>query len=173
MSDATFDPFDLPSSFDPLQSDFQEPTGQSAYSRRGPEPTGQSAYSRRVSLAPTGQSAYSRRDPPLHRRQAPASPGPLQSCDPPEIGAGNRLAHLLQPGDQPAANLQRAPACGTATSEPEDLPARLAALEDDVAILAARLDSLHTAVNERLGDQRERLVKAVAALLDERLGPRR
>jgi hypothetical protein len=138
MSDTSFDPFALPSSFDPLQSGSPEPTGQSAYSRQAPPP---------------------------HRWPVPVSSGPPQCCDPPAIGAGNRLAHLLRPADRPT--------CGKAPTEPETTTARLAALEDEIAILAARLDSLHTAVNERLGDQRERLVKAVAALLDERLGPRR
>jgi hypothetical protein len=110
--------------------------------------------------------------PPPRRRPAPSRYQPAAN-PPTEIGAGNRLAHLLRPGDQPAANRQRAPTHGKATTEPEAPTARLAALEDDIAILTARLDSLHTAVNERLGDQHERLVKAVAALLDERLGPRR
>jgi hypothetical protein len=138
VSASTFDPFDLPSSFDPLQSGSPEPTGQSAYSRQAPPP---------------------------HRRPVPASPGPLQSCHPPAIGAGNRLAHLLRPGNQPG--------CGKATPDPEDTATRLLTVEDDVAILTARLDSLHTAVTASLDDQREKLVKAVAALLDERLGPRR
>ena len=110
--------------------------------------------------------------PPPRRRQAPALDQPAAN-PPPEIGAGNRLAHLLRPGNQPAASRQPDPGYAKATSEPEATTARLAALEDDVAILTARLDSLHTAVNARLGDQRERLVKAVAAMLDERLGPRR
>jgi hypothetical protein len=161
VNNSTFDPFTLESTFDPLGS---EPL----------EPTGQSAYSRRESLEPTGQSAYSRQDPPPppRRRQFP-TPGEPAASPPPDIGAGNRLAHLLRPSDQPAANRQPDPGYAKATTEPEATTAHLQALEDDLAILTARLDSLHTAVNERLGDQREKLVKAVAALLDERLGPRR
>ena len=111
--------------------------------------------------------------PPPRRRPAPSPDKPTAS-PPADIGAGNRLAHLLPPGDQPTANLQqRAPACGKATTETEATTTRLLTLEDDLAILTARLDSLHTSVNERLGDQRDKLVKAVAAMLDERLGPRR
>lgn len=140
MNDSTFDPFDLPSSFDPLGSG---------------------------SVEPTGQSALSKPNRPLPRRR-PAPPGDKSAAEPPaEIGAGNRLAHLIRP------DRQRAPERGKSTTDPEVIAARLAALEDDLAILTARLDSLHTAVNERLVDQREKLVKAVAALLDERLGPRR
>ena len=110
--------------------------------------------------------------PPPRRRPAPSPDEPTAS-PPADIGAGNRLAHLLPPGDQPATSRQPAPGYAKATTEPEATAARLTALEDDVAILAARLDSQHTTVNERLGDQRARLVKAVAAMLDERLGPRR
>ena len=144
----TFDPFTLESTFDPL----------------GSEP-----------LAPTGQSAYSRQDPPPPRQRRRPAPVPGEPAVSPsaEIGAGNRLAHLLRPGDQCAAGRQHAPGRGKATPDPEDVAARLLALEDNLAILTARLDSLHTAVTERLGDQRDRLVKAVAAMLDERLGPRR
>ena len=133
MTNSTFDPFDLPSSFDPLQS--QPP-------------------------------------PPPRRRPAPL-PGEPAVSPSADIGAGNRLAHLLPPGDQCAADRQHAPGRGKATPDPEDIAARLLALEDNLAILTARLDSLHTTVNERLGDQRERLVKAVATMLDQRLGPRR
>ena len=166
MNDSTFDPFALPNSFDLFGSESLEPTGQSAYSRR-------------ESLEPTGQSAYSRQDPPPPRWQRRQPPPADNSADnsaanpPAEIGAGNRLAHLLRPGGQCATDRQHATGRGKATTEPEETAARLLALEDDLAILTTRLDSLHTAVNERLGDQREKLVKAVAALLDERLGPRR
>lgn len=161
MSDTTFDPFDLPSTFDPLGSESLEPTGQSAYMRRGPEPT--------------GKSAYSRQDPPpprRQRRQSSSGDKPATS-PPPDIGAGNRLAHLLRPGHQPAADRQRARTCGKATADPEATTARLLALEADIATLTARLDSLHTTVTARVDDQQEKLLKAVAALLDERLGPRR
>jgi len=111
MARDTFDPFDLPSTFDPLQS--QTP-------------------------------------PPAHRPRPPSATSP-----PTQAGAGDRLAHLLS------------------RAEPATAEAHLAALEDGVAILAARLDRLHTALDTRLDDQRKKLVKAVAALLDERLGPRR
>ena len=76
MTAGTFDPFDLPSSFDPLGDDSLEPTGQSAYSRHGPPP----ARQRRV-----GGAA----EP--NRGEGPAI----------EAGAGGRLAHLLQPPRPP------------------------------------------------------------------------
>ena len=101
-------------------------------------------------LASTFDPLHHQAPPPAHRPRPPSAASP-----PTEAGAGNRLAHLLS------------------RAEPATAEARLQALEDEVAILTAHLDSLHTAVNERLGDQRERLVKAVATLLDERLGPRR
>ena len=113
--------------------------------------------------------------PPPRRRQAP-SPDHSAASPPPDIGAGNRLAHLLRPGHEPAADRRRAQEREKATTEPnepEASTARLAALEADIATLTARLDSLHPTVTARLDDQQEKLLEAVAALLDERLGPRR
>jgi hypothetical protein len=189
MSD-TFDPFDLPSSFDPLGRDSltptgqsaylrrgQEPTGQSAYLRRGQEPTGQSAYLRR-GQEPTGQSAYSRQPPPRHLR---ADGGTLRAtaAAPAERAVNPRLAHLLPPAE-PAlrphpsprgtggAGTDGAATDGTAT----DIGARLAALEDEVAILEARLTSLEPLLAHKQAVHQDRLLEAVAKLIDGRLGRR-
>ena len=115
-------------------------------------------------LPSTFDPLQSQPPPPLRRRHV-LSRGEPPASPPVDIGAGNRLAHLLRPGHRPAD--------GKPTTDPEATITRLAALEADIATLTARLDSLHTTVTATLDDQREQLVKAVAALLDERLGPRR
>jgi hypothetical protein len=176
MSD-TFDPFDLPSSFDPFGRDSLEPTGQSAYFRRGLEPTGQSAYLRR-GLEHTGQSAYSRQPPP---RQLRATSGtlPATATEPADRPANPRLAHLLPPAE-PALRPHPSPAGtggagtgGTATDgTATDIGARLAALEDEVLILEARLTSLEPLLAHKQAVHQDRLLEAVAKLIDGRLGRR-
>jgi hypothetical protein len=150
----TFDPFDLPSSFDPFGRDSLTPTGQSAYLRRGQEPT--------------GQSAYSMQPPPRHLR---ADGGTLRAtaAAPAERAVNPRLAHLLPPAE-PALRPHPSPrgTDGTAT----DIGARLAALEDEVAILEARLTSLEPFLAHKQAVHQDRLLEAVATLIDGRLGRR-
>ena len=124
MTDDTFDPFDLPSSFDPLGSD-------------GPPP-------------------------PRQRRKFAAAR--------PEPPANPRLAHLLPPAGPPVPAGPHRPATVEASS---DMPTRLGAVEDEVAILTARLDDFQTSVTTRLEQQRDQLLEAVATLLDQRSRPRR
>jgi hypothetical protein len=57
---------------------------------------------------------------------------------------------------------------GTAT----DIGARLAALEDEVAILEARLTSLEPLLAHKQAVHQDRLLEAVAKLIDGRLGRR-
>jgi hypothetical protein len=120
----TFDPFDLPSSFDPLGSEAPPPPSR-----------------RRV--AATGANAVSQ-----------------------GAGAGGRLAHLLKPDKPTAAVGPSGDVQGGQTAS------RILALEDEVAILTARLDGLQAAVTARLEEQQVRIVQAVAALIDARLGRR-
>jgi len=163
MSD-TFDPFDLPSSFDPFGRDSLTPTGQSAYLRRGQEPT--------------GQSAYSRQPPPRHLRADGGTP-PATAAAPAERAVNPRLAHLLPPAE-PALRPHPSPGGtggagtdGTATDgTATDIGARLAALEDEVAILEARLTSLEPVLAHKQAVHQDRLLEAVAKLIDGRLGRR-
>jgi hypothetical protein len=121
--DDTFDPFDLPSNFDPL--------------------------------------GYEGPPPPIRRVMAAGAYVVSQGA-----GAGGRLTHLLKPPDPVTAARPsgHAGAGGTA--------ARLLALEDEVAILTARLDSLEATLSARLEEQKWRIVQAVTALIEARLGPR-
>lgn len=123
MTKDTCDPFDLPSSFDPLKNEAPPPPRR----RRGAEP---------------------------------AAAEPVQRGG---GGAGERLAHLL------------APPAGAARlgNGPDDMPARIEALEAEIAVLTARLDGLNTLVTHRLGQQQEWLITAVTALIDARLYGRR
>ena len=88
------------------------------------------------------------------QRQRPAAGAPT------EIGAGNRLAHLL-------------PRMGLPPTGPETAAVRLHALEDEVGTLTARLDGLQASLTTRLDQQRDQLLEAVATLLDERSRARR
>ena len=139
--DDPFDPFDLPSSFDPLG---------------------------RESLEPTGQSAYLRRDPaPPNRRRADSSAPPATAAAPPERAVNPRLAHLLPPAE-PA--LRPRPDRPPGHAPPDETAAHLLALEDEVSILTARLDGLEATLTARQEEQQLRIVQAVAALIDTRLG---
>ena len=140
MTAGTFDPFDLPSAFDPLGDDSLEPTGQSAYSRHGP--------------------------PPQHRR--PFDNEPVTAALPPARPANLRLAHLLPQAATPATAARPS---GTACDDAEKA-ARLATLENEVASLTARLDDLLVVVDHNLEGHRDRLLRAVASLLEQRRGRR-
>jgi hypothetical protein len=87
-------------------------------------------------------------------------------------GAGGRLTHLLDRSGQPAAAGGQGRSPGKAKDGSDDTATRLDAIEDEAAILTARLDGLHASVSARLDEQLARLVNAVTALLDERLGRR-
>lgn len=69
---------------------------------------------------------------------------------------------------------RRRPEVGaTATaSDGADTPARLATLEDEVAILTARLDDLLATIDQKLDSQQDQLLRALASLLAQRR-PRR
>ena len=131
----TFDPFELPSSFDPLGSGC---------------------------LEPNGQSAYLRQDSPPRRTQA------ATAAQPPLVGAGGRLAHLLAPAAAPAVGRQR----GVGSVAPTEPAQRLAEVEDEVTILQARLDALEATLTARLDAQGARILQAVATLIDARIGSR-
>jgi hypothetical protein len=99
------------------------------------------------------------RPPRARWRRACAPPAP--PCHPREIDAGNRLTHLLlYAGRSPAA-----PGGG-----PDATMTHLQALEDEVTIPVARLDSLAACVATRPESQQFQILQAVAALIDERLG---
>jgi hypothetical protein len=133
----TFDPFDLPSSFDPL-------------SYEGP--------------------------PPPRRQRRSGAEATVTTAEPAHHPTNPRLAHLLPPAE-PALRPHPSPrgtgtdgaaADGTAT----DIGARLAALEDEVAILEARLTSLEPLLAHKQAVHQDRLLEAVAKLIDGRLGRR-
>jgi hypothetical protein len=136
----TFDPFDLPSSFDPFAT------------AAAPPPT---------------------------RRRRPGARAAATATEPADRPTNPRLAHLLPPAE-PALRLHPSPrgtggagtdgtaADGTAT----DIGARLAALEDEVAILEARLTSLEPLLAHKQAVHQDRLLEAVAKLIDGRLGRR-
>lgn len=125
----TFNPFALPSSFDPLDSH-----------------------------AP----------PPPRRRRGMAADA-VARPDKEEAGASGRLAHLLPPA---AAGRQGVAAAGAGSAGPSAPAQRLADLEDAVAIQQARLDALEATLTARLDAQGERILQAVATLINERIGQR-
>jgi hypothetical protein len=131
----TFDPFDLPSSFDPL-------------SYEGP--------------------------PPPRRQRRSGAEATVTTAEPAHHPTNPRLAHLLPKAKPPAllrpsrTGTDGAAAVGTAT----DIGARLAALEDEVAILEARLTSLEPLLAHKQAVHQDRLLEAVAKLIDGRLGRR-
>lgn len=163
MSDDTFDPFNLPSSFDPLGSDSREPTGRSAYTRHTPEPTGRSAYMRQEPTSP-------------HQRRRAAEPAARASESATveertaSAGAGGRLTHLLRAAA--LSELAGGSAAGNSAT-PGDSAVRLATLEDKIAILNNRLDDFQALLDQKLDSQQERLVRAVSTLLDEQKRPPR
>jgi hypothetical protein len=131
----TFDPFDLPSSFDPFAT------------AAAPPPT---------------------------RRRRPGAEVAATATEPADRPTNPRLAHLLPPAE-PALRPHPSPGGtggagtdGTAT----DIGARLAALEDEVAILEARLTSLEPLLAHKQAVHQDRLLEAVATLIDGRLGRR-
>jgi hypothetical protein len=104
---------------------------------------------------------------------------------PPERPVNPRLAHLLPKAEPPARPLPPltgdtggAGRGGTGTDgiagdgTATDIGARLAALEDEVAILEARLTSLEPVLAHKQGVHQDRLLEAVAKLIDGRLGRR-
>ncbi len=143
----TFDPFDLPSAFDPLARDSLEPNGQSAYLRHA--------------MGPTGQSAYSRHGPPPPRRRREEGDTARAEADRP---VNPRLAHLLPPAEAPATDARPS----GATKGDAETAARLATLEDEVAILTARLDDLLAIIDHKLDGHQDRLLRAVASLVEQR-----
>jgi hypothetical protein len=86
---------------------------------------------------------------------------------PPERAVNPRLAHLLPPAEPPARP-HSLPA-GT-DGAGRDSGARLAALEDEVAILEARLIGLEAQLAHKQAGHQDRLLEAVATLIDGRLG---
>jgi uncharacterized protein YceH (UPF0502 family) len=100
---------------------------------------------------------------------------PATAAAPAERAVNPRFAHLLPPAESPA--LLRPPrgagTDGTATDgTATDIGARLAALEDEVAILEARLTSLEPLLAHKQAVHQDRLLEAVAKLIDARLGRR-
>jgi hypothetical protein len=131
----TFDPFDLPSSFDPLG--YEDPV-------------------------------------PPRRRRASSGAQPEAAAVPAERTVNPRLAHLLPPAE-PALRPHPSPR-GTGGAGTDgaatDIGARLAALKDEVAILEARLTSLEPLLAHKQAVHQDRLLEAVATLIDGRLGRR-
>ena len=126
MTDS-FDPFDLPSSFDPFASQAYPP-------------------------------------PPCRRRAAaatPASDGITKMPGAGHGGAGGRLAHFLPPAEPPAP-----PGTGSAGND-TDTATRLATLQHEVATLTARLDGLQAALDDKFASHQDRLLRAVATLLEQ------
>jgi hypothetical protein len=130
-----FDPFDLPSSFDPLSCE-------------GP--------------------------PPPRRQRRSGAEATVTTAEPAHHPTNPRLAHLLPKAEAPA--LLRPPRTGTdgaaAVGPATDIGARLAALEDEVAILEARFIGLKAQLAHNQATHQDRLLEAVASLIDARLGRR-
>jgi|GEM_PF-3142656 len=146
MSDTSFDPFTLPSAFDPPDRYSLAPTGQSACSRH--------------TLAPTGQSACSTHGRPPRRQRGLGGTATAEA----ERPLNPRLAHLLPAVLPPATDARPS----SVASDGADTSARLAKLEDEVAILTARLDNLLAIIDHKLADHQDRLLRAVASLVAQR-----
>jgi hypothetical protein len=86
---------------------------------------------------------------------------------PPERAVNPRLAHLLPPAEPPAR--PHALPAGT-DGAAADNGARPAALEDEVAILEARLIGLEAQLAHNQAAHQDRPLEAVATLIDGRLG---
>jgi hypothetical protein len=94
--------------------------------------------------------------PPPRRRRGGAATAK------PELPANPRPAHLLPPAAPPTPAGPHRPAAVDASN---DMPIRLAALEDEVATLTARVDDLLALIDAKLDS---RLLRAVASLVEQR-----
>jgi hypothetical protein len=119
---------------------------------------------------------YEGSPPPSRRRCAL----PATAAVPPERAVNPRLAHLLPPAASPAR--PRSPDPGTVAAgsggagtdgTAADTGARLAALEDELEILGARLIGLEAQFTHKQAVHQDRLLEAAATLIDGRLGRRR
>ena len=75
-----------------------------------------------------------------------------------------RLGHLLPPAEPPATSARRSGTTGVGT----DMPARLAALEDEGAILTARLADLLALIDDMREGHRDRLLRTAASPVAQR-----